>query len=100
MADISPLVIRLLRQQAQAHGDGWKINPRGTYGVTREPDCSWVLRSVTAQPLKTFEQPLHLNNPANVLTKPRSYITCNGSGFLYSFIQTLCGHRTLPPKEA
>ena len=55
MADISPLVIRLLRQQAQAHGDGWKINPRGTYGVTREPDRSWVLRSVTAQPLKTFE---------------------------------------------
>src|SRR5947209_20551666 len=81
MADISPLVIRLLRQQAQAHGDGWKINPRGTYGVTREPDRSCVLRSVTAPPLKTFEQPLLLNNTAIVSMKPRTQITCTVSGF-------------------
>jgi len=100
MADISPLVIRLLRQQAQTHGDGWKINPRGTYGVTREPDRSCVLRSVTAQPLKTFEQPLHLNNPAIVSTKPRTHITCTGSGFFYSFMQQLVGRRALPPTEA
>jgi pimeloyl-ACP methyl ester carboxylesterase len=25
MADISPIVIRLLRKQAQAHGDGWRV---------------------------------------------------------------------------
>ena len=42
MVDVSPLVIRLLlRRQAQA--DGWRIASRGTYGVTTEPDRSWVL---------------------------------------------------------
>src|SRR5690349_11694710 len=51
MADISPVVINLLRKQAQAHGDGYKVAPHGSYGVTKEPDRSWVLRSVTAQPL-------------------------------------------------
>src|ERR1051326_5767338 len=49
MADVSPLVIRLLRKQAQAHGDGYRVAPHGTYGVTREPDRSWVRSSVTAQ---------------------------------------------------
>src|ERR1700731_1943803 len=63
MANISPMVKGWLRRQAQAHGDGYKVASRGTYGVTTEPDRSWVLKSVTPQPLKTFEQPLHLKNP-------------------------------------
>jgi pimeloyl-ACP methyl ester carboxylesterase len=38
MADISPLVIRLLGKQAQAHGDGWKVPPRGrTYRLRNSP---------------------------------------------------------------
>ncbi len=100
MADISPLVIRLLRKQAQAHGDGWKVDPHGTYGVTTEPDRSWVLRSVMPQPLKTFQQPLHLKNPAIVSAKPRTHIACTGSGFFYSLMQHLMGRRALPPTEA
>jgi len=100
LADISPMVIRLLRQQAQVRGAGWKVDPHGTYGVTREPDRSWVLKSVTPQPLKTFEQPLHLKNPAIVSTKPRTHIACTGSGFFYSFMQQLVGRRALPPTEA
>ncbi|GAC1390759.1 MAG: alpha/beta fold hydrolase [Ktedonobacteraceae bacterium] len=100
MADISPLVIRLLGKQAQAHGDGWKVPPRGTYGVTREPDRSWVRESLTAQPLKTLEQPLHLKNPAIVSTKPRTHIDCTGSGFFYLFIRRIVAQRALPPTEA
>src|SRR6266487_4059585 len=61
LADISPMVIRLLRKQAQAHGDGWRIDPLGgTYGVKTEPDRSWLRSKLTPQPLKTLEQPLHL----------------------------------------
>src|SRR5690242_18591193 len=33
LADSSPLVIRLLRRQAQAHGDGWRVESHGDYGV-------------------------------------------------------------------
>src|SRR5258708_40084521 len=99
MADTSPMVIRLLRKQAQAHGDGYRVDSRGTYGVTEEPDRSWVLRSVTPQPLKTFEQPLHLKNPAIVSAKPRTHIDCT-SCFFFSLMRRLLALRALPPSEA
>jgi hypothetical protein len=100
MADISPIVIRLLRKQAQAHGDGWRVDPQGTYGVTTEPDLSWVRRSVTPQPLKTLEQPLHLKNPAIVSAKPRTHIDCTGGGFFFSLMRRILARRALPPTEA
>src|ERR1051326_7088998 len=83
LVDVSPLVIRLLLHR-QAQADGWRIDSRGTYGVTTEPDRSWVLRSVTPQPLKTLEQPLHLKNPAIVEAVPRTYIECTSGGFFFS----------------
>jgi pimeloyl-ACP methyl ester carboxylesterase len=102
MVDVSPVVIWLLRKQAQ--GDGWRIPSHGDYGVTTEPDRSWVLRSVTPQPLKTLEQPLHLKNPAIVSTKPRTHIECTGSGDVFSrlrpLMRRLLAPRALPPKEA
>jgi pimeloyl-ACP methyl ester carboxylesterase len=70
MANISSIVIWILRKKAQAHGDGWRVDSHGTYGVTTEPDRSWVRSKVTPQSLKTFEQPLHLKNPGIVSGKP------------------------------
>jgi pimeloyl-ACP methyl ester carboxylesterase len=98
MVDVSPVVIWLLRKQAQ--GDGWRIPSHGDYGVTREPDRSWVLKNVTPQPLKTLEQPLHLKNSAIVSTKPRTHIDCTGSGFVFSLLRHLLAPRALPPREA
>ena len=100
LADISPMVIRLLRKQAQAHGDGYRVDPHGTYGVTTEPDRSWVLSKVTPQPLKTFEQPLHLKNPAIVSAKPRTHINCTDVGCLRSLMRRILARRALPPTEA
>src|SRR5215472_15039429 len=108
LAAISPLVIRLFRKQAQAHGDGWRIDPqkerpfggKGLYGVTTEPDRSMVRRSVTPQPLKTFEQPLHLKHPAIVSATPRTHIDCTGGGFFFSLMRHLLARRALPPTEA
>lgn len=98
MTDVSPLVIYLLRRQAQA--DGWRIDSRGTYGVTTEPDRSWLLSKVTPQPLKTLEQPLHLKNPAIVSATPRTHIDCTSSSFFFSLMRRLLAPRALPPKEA
>lgn len=98
MVSVSPVVIWLLRKQAQA--DGWRIDSRGDYGVTTEPDRSWVLSKVTSQPLKTLEQPLHLKNPAIVSTKPRTHIDCISSGVVFSLLRHLLAPRALPPKEA
>ncbi len=99
MAGVSPILKRWLRKQAQAHGDGWRVNSHGDYGVTTEPDRSWVLRSVTPQPLKSLEQPLHLKNPAIVSTKPCTHIECAGRGFFISLLRRLLG-RALPSTEA
>jgi len=102
MAGISPIVIYLLRKQTR--GDGWRIDSHGDYGVTTEPDRSWVLRSVTPQPLKTLEQPLHLQHPAIVSTKPRTHIECTGKSvvslLLQRLAQLLLAPRALPPREA
>ena len=102
MAGISPIVIWLLRRQAQ--GDGWRIASHGDYGVTTEPDRSWVLSSVTPQPLKSLEQPLHLQHPAIVSTKPRTHIECTGKSVVSLLLQRLAQHllapRALPPREA
>jgi len=100
MADISPIVIHLLRKQARAHGDGWRVDSQGTYGVTTEPDRSWVLSQVTPQPLKTLEQPLHLKNPAIVEATPRTHIDCTGSGFFFLLMRHILAPIALPPTEA
>jgi pimeloyl-ACP methyl ester carboxylesterase len=100
MADISPIVIRLLRKKAQAHGDGWKVDSQGTYGVNTEPDRSWLLSKVAPHPLKTFEQPLHLKNPDIVSTKLRTHIDCSGGGFFFSLMRQMLARRALPPTEA
>ena len=102
MAGVVPLLRYVLRQQARAHGDGWRVNPLGDYGVTTEPDRSWVLSKVTPQPLKTLEQPLHLKNPAIVSAKPRTHIECSGGGFFLSLLQRIA-YVTIPrshPREA
>jgi len=100
MSHISPIVIWLLRRQARTHGDGWRVNPPGTLDVTKEPDRSWVRSKVTPHPLKTFEQPLHLKNPAIVSAKPRTHINCTGGGFFRSLMRRLLARRALPPTEA
>ena len=98
MAGLSRIVSWILRKQTRA--DGWRVDSRGTYGVTTEPDRSWVLSKVTPQPLKTLEQPLHLKNPAIVSAKPRTHINCTGGGFFRSLMRRLLARRALPPTEA
>ena len=102
MAGISPVVIYLLRRQAQA--GGWRIASHGDYGVTTEPDRSWVLSKVTPQPLKTLEQPLHLKHPAIVSATPRTHIECTGGGFVFlrlrNLLRRILAPRALPPREA
>ena len=99
LTDISRIVIWILRKQTR---EGWRVESRGTYGVTTEPDRSWVLSKVTPQPLKTLEQPLHLKNPAIVSTKPRTHIYCTGAGFFSSLMEHIA-YVAIPrshPREA
>ena len=97
MAGVVPLLRYVLRRQAQAHGDGWRVPPLGgPYGVTTEPDRSWLLSKVTPQPLLSLEQPLQLKNPAIVFTKPHTHISCTNRGFFSPFMQHLQVYRAMP----
>ncbi len=108
MADLAPLVIKRLRREARSHGDGWRVDPPrelpfgigGLYGVTQEPDLSWVRSLLRPQSLKTFEEPLHLRDPDIVSKKPRTFIRCAGKGFPKVFravMRHLLARRTLTP---
>jgi pimeloyl-ACP methyl ester carboxylesterase len=107
MVDVGPLVVAAFRREARRHGDGWRVDPptprpfgiRGLFGVTTEPDLSWVRAMLTPQSLKTFEEPLRLADPGIVARFPRTHICCTGGGLLYAFARRLVGPRALPPKE-
>ena len=103
MVDVSPLAVHLILRM-QTRPDGWRVDSRGTYGVTTEPDRSWLLSKVTPQSLKTFEEPLHLKNPAIVSATPRTHIECIGGGPFSEFVQRVVAHllapRSLPPTVA
>jgi pimeloyl-ACP methyl ester carboxylesterase len=98
MANISIIVTWILRKRTRE--DGWRVDSQGTYGVTTEPDRSWLLSRVTPQSLKTFEQPLHLKNPGIVSAKPRTHINCTGGGWFRSLIRRILARRAIPPAEA
>jgi pimeloyl-ACP methyl ester carboxylesterase len=65
-----------MRKIAAESGDGWKVSlSQATFGVTDEADVAWISARMTPQPLRTFEEPVQLTNPA-AHALPRSYILC------------------------
>jgi pimeloyl-ACP methyl ester carboxylesterase len=107
MVDVGALVVAQFRREARRHGDGWRVDPPtqrpfgigGLFGVTTEPDLSWVRSMLTPQSLKTFEEPLRLADPGIVARFPRTHIWCTGGGPLVLLLRRLVGPRALPPKE-
>jgi len=97
LADIGPFVINALRREANKHGDGWRVPPPrerpaflgGLYGITEEPDLSMVRSKVTAQPLKTFTQPLHMTHQEAVSAIPHTFIQTTGGGPIYSLMRRI-----------
>jgi hypothetical protein len=95
LADTQPLVIGALRREANKHGDGWRVDPPrerpaflgGLFGITQEPDLSMVRSKVTAQPLKTFTQPLRMTNQEAVSSIPHTFIQTTGGGPIYSLMR-------------
>jgi pimeloyl-ACP methyl ester carboxylesterase len=101
MQSVAPIVVGVFRVEARLHGDGWRVDPpaREDFGVTQEPDRSWVRRSLTAQSLKSFVEPLRLTDAEIVSRFPRTHIYCAGRGHLVSLVQHAFMRRTLPPRE-
>jgi pimeloyl-ACP methyl ester carboxylesterase len=62
------------REQAKQAGEPWRIPPMAMPADTPADDFAWSNPRRVPQPLKCFEQKLHLRN--GPLTLPRSYIWC------------------------
>ncbi|MPZ59247.1 MAG: alpha/beta fold hydrolase [Rhizobiales bacterium] len=70
----SPETQVYFREQAKSGGGGWRIPPMAMPADTPPDDFAWSNPRRVPQPLKCFEQRLHLQN--GPLTLPRSYIWC------------------------
>jgi hypothetical protein len=63
-----------MHEAARTVGDGWRIPPNPLPLDTSEADVAWVTPRRVMQPLKTFEQPLHLTRTGEQI--PKAYIYC------------------------
>jgi len=76
--DLMPTGMRReLQERARAEGDGWRMPwpPLERWGLDDPANAEWVGGKLVAQPLKTFEERLPVQNIAAIhLT--RSYIYC------------------------
>jgi pimeloyl-ACP methyl ester carboxylesterase len=69
-----------MKKIAEEAGNGWNVPlENATFGVTDEADITWLSTRITAQPLRSFEEPVRLSDPA-ALTLPRSYVLCRKEG--------------------
>ena len=76
----------LYLQQAQEKGEGWRVPapPPQALGITDETRASWLAAKLNPQPLRAFEQPVRLTNPA-AAALPRTYVHCTEGPLVPSF---------------
>jgi pimeloyl-ACP methyl ester carboxylesterase len=105
VADIMPGMVDAFAAAAAAEGDGWRVPPQttpmgdgGLYGVTDEPDLSWVAAMQTAQSLKTFQQPMTLRDPDALAAIPVTHVYCSEGGADFKAMRAAMP-RTLPPAD-
>lgn len=105
VADIMPGMVQAFAAAAAATGDGWRVPPQteptgdgGLYGVTEEPDLSWLASMQTPQSLKTFQQPVRLTNPEALEAIPVTHVHCSEGGEDFKAMRAAMP-RTLPPAD-
>jgi len=101
MRSVAPLVMGAFLLQGRLGGDGWRVEPPPPerFGVTDEPDRSWVRSSLTAQPLKALNDQLRLADPEIVSHFPRTHIHCGGRSRLERILQRVLARRPQPPRD-
>ncbi|MEV4575828.1 alpha/beta hydrolase [Nonomuraea jabiensis] len=78
-ADVQPVTRALIDRVARS-GGGWRVPPlpelpppAGLFGVTDPADVAWLRTMLSDQPVRCFQQPVRLDNPAlNAI--PRTHI--------------------------
>jgi pimeloyl-ACP methyl ester carboxylesterase len=73
----SPETRDRMHEAARTVGEGWRIPPNPVPPDTSEADIAWVTPRRVMQPLRTFEQPVHLTGAGERL--PKAFIYCTRS---------------------
>jgi pimeloyl-ACP methyl ester carboxylesterase len=76
----------LYLRAAREHGDGWRVPPPPpqALGITDEVGAALLAGRLTLQPLRTFEQPVQLRDPA-ASALPQTYVHCIAGPLVPSF---------------
>ena len=74
---LPPPMWAALREQATAHGEGWRLPPAPphAFGLSDEADIAWAQARLSAQPMRPLEQPIRVGNPATARL-PHTIIDC------------------------
>lgn len=74
---IGPRATAYWLEQARAHGDGWKLPPHRAedMDIPDEADRRWLDATLTAHPLRTYQEPIRIANSA-AAALPRTHISC------------------------
>ena len=67
-----------LEEQARVAGDGWRVPSPIVDDLPSEADGRWITSKLTPQPLKTYQDKVHLTSAA-ALALPRTYVYCTSS---------------------
>jgi pimeloyl-ACP methyl ester carboxylesterase len=77
IADVfPPPMLDAMRTQAAQTGDGWRVDPLPPpmFGLHRDEDLAFVMPRLTAQPLRTFEDRVHIGPEGEAVA--RTYVEC------------------------
>jgi hypothetical protein len=95
---LAPARRAYFQEQSRDGGDGWRVPPPSpaALGVTDEAQARWLAARLTAQPLRTFEQPIALTGASPATSRPRTYVHCTVSPTAASFAPFAAKARDAP----
>jgi pimeloyl-ACP methyl ester carboxylesterase len=95
---LSPERRAYFQERARDGGDGSRVPPPSpaALGVTDETQARWLAARLTAQPLRTFEQPIVLTGASPATSLPRTYVHCTVSPTAASFAPFAAKARDAP----
>jgi pimeloyl-ACP methyl ester carboxylesterase len=75
-----------IRKEAETEGEGWRFFPfpLEMLGIVNEDDARWVEPRLGPQPLKTYDEPAHLDQ-GEWEQIPKTYVVCTDGAFRQVF---------------
>ena len=95
---VDPKIERQLRQLAERKGEGWSLPPSDAsfYGVSDAAEAAWLNGKLSAQPLKTYTDPIE--TAERVWTHPGAFIECAPSQLTADMLQRMRARSEAEPR--